>query len=220
MNKKYFFLLVLLLVAVAPVMAQDDDEALSKDEQIFRFVYVAPDNTMTQQRLLADLEDYRNHVVSEGSPAIFYLAAGQDPVIVKFNLGDDNSEDFDSQLMGYLRQSMSTNVEAGYDRQRILELFTRYNFLNEGGQIAYKQVQLNFHAGKTFWNSGNNETVIGALFFELNAAKFIGDENGEKMQFNVFFRCPPSRGDFDHEKPFGYINLDGINDKVIPQTKD
>lgn len=215
MKNKYLFLLLALTLMAIPVIAQDNSGDYS--EQVFRFIYVAPDNTMTQQRLLADLENHRNYVVSEGSPAIFYLASSHDPIIVKFNLDEDNSNDFDSQLLGYLKQSMSTNVEAAYDRQRIMELFGQYNFLDDEGFMNYKRVELNFHVGKSFWDFRNNESVISALFFELNAKKYVADE---KMQFNVFFRCPPSRGSFDREKPFGDINLDDINEVIIPQSTD
>lgn len=212
--KKFFFPLFLLLMSF-PVSAQD--EAEGDDAKTFRFIYVAPDNAMSQQRLLADLMNHRNYAVSEGSPAIFYLASSHDPVIVKFNLPDDNSDDFDSQFLGYLKQSMSVNVEASYDRQRILELFRQYNFIDDEGRMNYKKVEINFHAGKQFWEFHNNESVIGALYFELNARKYVKED---KMQFHVFFRCPPSRGSLDREKPFGDINLDNINENVIPQSTD
>lgn len=218
MKRKYVLLLFPLLTLALSAMAQEETDIDDGNEnKIFRFVYVAPDNTMTQQRLLADLNDHRNHVVSEGSPAIFYLASGHDPIVVKFKLDDDNSDDFESQMLGFLKQSMSTNVEASYDRQHIRELLSQYDFIDEEGNLTYKKMEFDFHVGNTFWSLHNNETVIAALFFEMNIAKYMEDD---KVQFNVYFRCPPSRGDYNREKPFGELNPDNINERVIPQSTD
>lgn len=234
MNNKYLLLLMLLLGLNIPIMAQEEQETEESEvedfetaesetveKKTFRFIYVAPDNTMTQQRLLAALNNHRNYIVSEGSPAIFYLASGDNPIIVKYNLDDESVEDsdnlFEKELLYYLKQSMSTNVEAGFDRQKIMELISQYDFIDEDGELSYKMTEFDFHVGKSFWDRGNNEAVIGSLFFALNAAKYM---NEGQLQFNVFFRCPSSKGSFDRDKPFGQLNFDDINRRIIPQTED
>ena len=225
MKKNYLLLFELLLGLNATTIAQNEQEndelesigTETEEKQTFRFVYVAPDNTMTQQRLFSALNNHRNHVVNEGSPAIFYMATGNNPIIVKFNLEDDNHNDFESEMLYYMKNSMSTKVEASFDRQKIIELINQYDFIGEGGELKYDKTEFDFHVGKTFWDQGNNEAVIGSLFFGLNAAKYINDG---RMQFNVFFRCPTSKGSFDRDNPFGNLNFDGINQKIIPQTED
>jgi hypothetical protein len=112
---------------------------------------------------------------------------------------------------------MSTKVEANYDRQRIMELLSQYDFVDEEGNCHYGKTEFDFHVGKSFWDRNNNEAVIGSLFFGLNAAKYM-DEG--QMLFNVFFRCPPSKGGIDREVPFGVQNVDNINHRVIPQAVD
>ena len=195
----------------------NDGTGSVKEKQVFRFIYIAPDNNMSQQQLLAALNDQRNHIVSEGSPAIFYLVSNDNPIVVKFNMEGDNSEEFESQLLYGLRQTMSWNVEAPFDRKNICKMLGEYDYVDASGNIKYERVELNFHVGKTFWDRGNNESVIAALFFELNAAKYIEDK---RMQFNVYFRCPPSKGVLDRDHPFGAMNLDDINQYVIPRVED
>ncbi len=225
MKKRYLLLFALLLGLNVSVMAQEEQQADELEpvesevqkKQTFRFIYVAPDNAMTQQRLFAALNDHRNHIANEGAPAIFYLASGNSPIIVKFNLANDNKADFENELLYYLKQSMSTKVEASYDRRRIMELINQYDFIDEKGELKYEKTEFDFHVGKAFWDRGNNEAIIGSLFFGLNAAKYI---NEGRMQFNVFFRCPTSKGSFDRDLPFGNLNLDNINQTIIPQTED
>lgn len=215
MKFKYLYLLLLLLPFAKPAAAQDEPEM---EAQKFRFIYVAPDNNMSQQGLINDLIDHYNHIVSEESPAIFYLSFRPEPVIVRFNTGkDDNPDDFEGELLYTLRQSMSYNVTPDYDRDAILEIMDKNNFLNEDGQKQYEEIELDFHVGKTFWDSGNNEVIIAPVFFDLNAAKYIADK---KMQFNVMFRCPQSKGSFNRDMPFGTMNPDEINQIVIPRVTD
>ena len=221
MSKKTIILGILSFFMALPAMSIEDSDLsqTSGNKQTFRFVYIAPDNNMSQQQLLADLNNHRNYVVLEGSPAIFYLVSNNDPLIVKFNMSGDNSDEFENQLLYNLRQTMSWSVDANFDRQKILSLFRQYDFIDNSGELVFDKVEFDFHVGKTFWDRGNNEAVIAALFFELNAAKYL-DEN--RMQFNVFFRCPPSKGTYDGEKPFGEMNLDDINSLIgtIIEKKD
>lgn len=223
MRNKYLFLAALFMVLNFTAMAQNEnetsDDALTMfdEKPTFRFIYVAPDNNMSQQQLLAALNDHRNHIVMEKSPAIFYLVSNNNPVVVKFNMEGDNSDEFDDSFLYNLRQSMSWNVDAGFDRKNILSMLTQSDFVDKSGEFNYDNVEFDFHVGKTFWDYGNNETVIAALFFELNAAKYM-DEG--RMQFNVFFRCPPAKGTLNRENTFGEMNLDNINQYVIPKVDD
>lgn len=222
MKSKYLYLLALLMSFTMSVSAQDDfggdTPQPTMDVEKFRFIYVAPDNFMSQQGLIDALLDHHNHIVSEESPAIFYLSFKPEPVVVKINTGkDDNPDAFESDLLYTLRQSMAYNVTPDVDRANILNLLNEYDFVDENNKLMVQDMEFDFHVGKSFWDAGNNESVISAVYFDINAKKFIEDG---KMQFNVIFRCPPSRGTLNRETPFGEMNLDDINVTVIPRVQD
>ncbi len=231
MKFKYLYLIILAFSAVLPAAAQEYTDSIEEEDVTatdiepeleapkFRFIYVAPDNNMSQQGLISALQDHYNHIVSEDdSPAIFYLSFRPEPIIVKFNTGEgDNPEDFEGELLNTLRHSMSYNVTPDFDRDKILEIMRENNFVTDDGAEKYSDIELDFHVGKAFWDAGNNEAIIAPVFFSLNAAKYIEDG---KMQFNVIFRCPPSKGSINRETPFGTMNLDDINQIVIPRVTD
>lgn len=218
MKFKYLLLTLLLLPFSLPAAVQQDNNEAEVEAGKFRFIYVAPDNNMSQQSLITDLTDHYNHIISEESSAIFYLSFRPEPVIVRFNTGkDDNPDDFESELLYTLRQTMSYNVAPDYDRARIMEIMDENSYEDEDGVRKYSDIELDFHVGKTFWDSSNNESIIAPVFFYLDAAKHIADKT---MQFNVMFHCPPSKGTFNRDTPFGTMNPDNINQIVIPRVTD
>lgn len=216
------YLLILLLMLAFPAIAQEDsfDDSMvpATEAQKFRFIYVAPDNTMSQKGLIEALVDHHNHIVSEDSQAIFYLSFKPEPIIVKINTGTgDNPDDFESELLYTLRQTMAYNVTPDLDRANILRLLNENDFVDEKNNFIKDNFEFDFHVGKSFWDSGSNESVIAAIYFDIDAKKYIEDG---KMQFNVIFRCPPSKGTLNRETPFGEMNLDDINVTVIPRVQD
>lgn len=222
MKIRYFYLFALLLTFALPVSAQEEvfDDGLEPtiEARKFRFIYVAPDNFMSQQGLIEALTDHYNHIVAEESPAIFYLSFKPEPVIVKLNTGNgDNPDEFESELLYTLRQSMSYNVTPDLDRTEILRLLNENDFVDENNRFIHDNMEFDFHVGKSFWDSGNNEAIIAAIYFDTDAKKYIDDN---KMQFNVIFRCPPSKGTLNRETPFGEMNFDDINATVIPSVQD
>ncbi len=222
MKLRYLYLFAMLLSLAMQATAQEDVIAYgpepTMEPQRFRFIYVAPDNNMSQNGLIEALVDHHNHIMAEESPAIFYLSYKPDPIIVKINTGKgDNPDDFESELLYTLRQSMSYNVTPDFDRSNILNLLNENEFIDENGKFIYENLEFDFHVGKVFWDSGNNESVIAAIYFNINAKKYIEED---KIQFNVIFRCPPSKGTLDRETPFGELNFDDINEIVIPRVQD
>lgn len=222
MKIKYFCLFALLLAFSLPASAQEDvtdyDEEPTMDARKFRFIYVAPDDYMSQKGLIEALTDHYNHIVMEGSPAIFYLSFKPEPVVVKFNTGNgDNPDEFESELLYTLRQTMSYNVAPELDRTNILKLLNENDFMDENNEFIHENMEFDFHVGKSFWDAGNNEAIIAAIYFNVDAKKYIEDN---KMQFNVIFRCPPSKGTLNRENPFGAMNFDDINATVIPSVQD
>jgi len=205
--KRSFFILAFLCLTMGfsmPMSAQDD---VPTSKQTYRFVYVALDTSIPLQALLKDLQDAYNHALLEG-PAIFYLANGSDPIVVKVNLSDDNRDDFDGRLMNWLRQNTASSVDGLFDKNRIQELLQNDNFINEEKNLIYGNVDFEFHVGQSFWTMSNNEVLIASLFFELDLSYYLAND---RFSFNVI--CPRSI-EIDERAPFGVLNPDNINEII------
>ncbi len=198
-------LLILFIVSVTPVAAQDDGITTGPEasSQSFSLVYVAPDADMPVQEIEKKLQTAWNRAVQNG-PTIFYLSQGrEEPVIVKVNIeGDDNRVDYDNVLIPTINQGVAHSVDGPHDKQQLLNLLNQHPIWGEDGVPLYKETNFDFHVGQDFWTTGNNETIIAALFFELNIKKYIP----ENFHFNVF--CPRSVTFNDDAGPFGALNPD------------
>ncbi|MBR0048664.1 MAG: hypothetical protein IJP74_04995 [Prevotella sp.] len=201
-----FTLLCLALLSSTPTMAQDEAET-TPSKQTFRFVYTAMDPSIPLQALLKDLQDAYNHALLEG-PAIFYLANGSEPIIVKVNMSDDNRDDFEERLLNWLRQNTSSSVDGSYDKQRILELLKEYNFVDNERNLIYGSTYFVFNVGQSFWTMSNNEVLIAAMYFELDLSFYLAND---RFRFNVI--CPRSI-EIDENNPFGILNPDNINETI------
>ena len=209
--------LTMMSLLATPVFGQED--VLENKEQTFRFVYIAPDRTVDIPTITSELKTLKDNTTANGYPAVFYLANGESPVIVEFNIGKNNQEDYERQLKYMIENNTSWRVESTFDRKRVENILSGYNVVDSNGNLTYSSTELSFHVGKNFWDNHWNEKLIGAIFFDLNVAKYIGTP---AFKFNVFFYCPPaydSNENYSREKPFGELNPDGINDKVTPIRK-
>jgi len=199
------FVLSILSLWVKPVAAQEEivTEATETASQSFSFVYIAQDSDMPVQEMEKKLQTAWNRAVQNG-PTIFYLSRGLDePLIVKVNTeSDDNRTDFDNALLPAINQGVSYSVDGPHDKQQILNLLQEHRIVGEDGAALYKETNFDFHVGQDFWTSGNNETVIAALFFELNIKRYISEE----FHFNVF--CPRTITYNEDAGPFGMLNPD------------
>lgn len=203
----FFFSLFCLLSTISmPVMAQDEVET-TPSKQTFRFVYTAMDTSIPLQALLKDLQDAYNHALLEG-PAIFYLANGSEPIIVKVNTSDDNRDDFEGGMLAWLKQNTSSTVDGSFDKKKILGLLSEYNFTDNEKNLIYGRTDFEFHVGQSFWNMSNNEVLIAELFFELDLSYFL---SSDRFSFNVI--CPRSI-EIDDRHPFGVLNPDNINELI------
>lgn len=196
------FVLVMLCGFATSVTAQENDPNKS-----FRLVYVAQDSSMPLEHLLETLRDAYNHAMVEG-PTIFYLANGNAPIVVKVNVKDDNRDDFEQKLLPSLQENVSRSVYGRVDKENIIKLLDEANFLDDTGELFHRANDLEFHVGENFFSMGNNEALIGALFFELNLSRYMG--NGT---FNINVFCPRSVD--EGINVFGVLNPDGVNQKVF-----
>ena len=212
MNRIYSILTALALLAgfTMSAWAQGDDDP---SQQTFRLVYIAHDNSMSVQALEKSLQDAYNHAMMEG-PTVFYMANGSNPIIVRINMADDNRGDFENVLLSSLRSQPNHTIDGSGDKRRIIEMLNQHNFVTTEGDLRYGQTAFEFFVGKSFWTNYNNETLIGALFFELDIVNFI---MGGRVSFNVY--CPRTFMPDNAQEPFGPLNPDGIN-QIISLHKE
>lgn len=210
--------LFLLMVASASAVAQTD-----KKEQSFRFVYIATDMSVDKKTLRDALKPLRDDAEVKSTATVFYLSNGSDPVIVEFNMNYESESQkesllansigmYDSKLIYSINNNLSQPAEADFDRSKVKELLSKYGVINEEGQSNYKDFFMDFHVGKRFWDMHRNESIIGALYFDLDFSKYYGNND---YQFVVNFYCPPAMDKYNHDKSFGDLNPDDMNRKVL-----
>lgn len=201
----YTLLLMMLAGWAIPVVAQEDytDEEQGTASQSFSLVYVAQDNDMPVPEIERKLDLAWNRAVLNG-PTVFYLSRGlDDPIIMEVDMvNEDVRKNFEETIIAAVNQNVSYTADGRRDKQRLLDILQDHPVLSEDGTPLYKETNFDFHVGKDFWETGNNETVIAALFFELNIIKYIPDE----FHFNVF--CPRSVTYNEEMGPFGALNPD------------
>ncbi len=203
------FIIVSLLTCFSNIVSAQNDD---KSRQTYRFVYVTSDAATTSVQALNErLKNTYNHALLDG-PAIFYLADGDSPHIVKINMEGENKEDFENKFLPLLNSTL--NIDGIADRKRIEKMISEFDFLNEDGIMSYKETIFEFYVGPTFWSNRFNELLIGNLYFDLNIKSFIDKPS---FFFNVF--CPTSMDGIDNKAPFGELNPDGINQKVTPARR-
>ena len=203
----------ILFAYVSPAIAQINGDEVAEtpeidpSQQMFSFVYVAWDKSMSLQTLLDNMRDAYNHALVDG-PTIFYLSCGSQPVVVCVNTPNDNRDNYEEGLLEVLRQQIEYSVDGLYDKQRIHELLEENNFVDDNGNLKYKRTDFAFHVGQKFWDMANNETLIASLFFELDMNRYIVSES-----FNANVYCPRAM-DMDVSHPFGVMNPDNVNEKI------
>lgn len=211
MKYKTLFLIVLLIAITIPVVAKNggaDNHAMSKN-QTFKFIYVAFDEGMNRDELSKSLKRHYEGLGDE--PAVFYYASSGRPIVVKCNMEGDNRNDFENII---LRNINNNNAGASVwdpqsDREKILSIFNQANCMDSLGKSNYEKIEFEFHVGSSFWKKGCNESLIAALFFELNVAQHLKDGT---MGFHVYYHAYEKyKG-----KPYGELNLDNINELATP----
>lgn len=206
--------LAMFVLCAGTVVAQEEtyEENMPAAPQSFSLVYIAQDTSMPIEEMEKKLTAAWNRAIY--NPTIFYLSRGRDePIIVKVNTEEVANQDgfeeyiqriqeeFDGKLIAAIKENVQYSVDGASDKWHLLELLREHPIVTPEGTPLYKETFVDFHVGQDFWTAGCNESVIAALFFELNFKQFVADN----FYFNVF--CPH---DLKHneEGPFGSLNPD------------
>lgn len=209
MKKTIYALLAFVMCSAMGMTALGADDGHDKGSRKFCFVYIAHDVNTPKQRLIDRLKMHQNEAYEEGEDVIFYLASGDDPIVVEYNVGKDNKEAFDEVLVGEINERISHDVDAIGDVERILELIDKADIMDENRNLKYYSVEFDFFVNPKFWTLGNNETVIGQLYYALDVPKV----QGSPIKF-MLYEAKEDRVSYPEGKPFGDMNPDGINQAV------
>lgn len=191
----------LLCQSVQLLFAQD------KSESDFTFYYVSHDRQTNVQSLSQELQRAFDDLKEYNNAGIFYLANGEEPVIVKVNLPDENEKDF-PHLIGEMQERLAHNISAGFDVDNILSIFEKSDFIDEQGALRYNSVNWNFYVTSSFWAMGYNESVIGTLFWTLD----MGELRANKEFYLNVLRSSSEDFKYNVLQPIGIKNYNGIND--------
>lgn len=205
--KKVFFCIFMVLCTLN---ASAQESTTNRD---FYFVYVDHEINTPIQRLIDRLKSQRRDISQTNASAIFYLPAGDQPVIVRMNLKDDNAADFDTLFVRELQEKNSHDVIAQIDIDKIVELFDENPIVGDDHQLLYSTVNFDFYVGEKFWNLKNNELVIAKLYFILGLDKFPSG----KVPFNIW-KNKDEKIDVSPETAFGKKNLGGLNQRLRLQN--
>ncbi|MBR4996047.1 MAG: hypothetical protein IKY82_08300 [Alistipes sp.] len=165
--KRIFTLLLALFICVS-VKAQDNT---NKD---LTFVYISHDENTPTQALISRLKEIYTDAMNypEDRAAIFYLTNGDHPIIVRMNVNNSNPKDFET-LVEDLQSKRAHDVFPETDCEKIIEIFSENDLLNEEGEPMFRSVEWNYYVNSTFWKLNNNEYVIATLYWVFEMEKMI-----------------------------------------------
>ena len=202
-----FFFVVILCTLALDIKAQDYSTTN------LHVVYIDHETTTPVSRLNNRLSTLRRDLGEVNDALIVYLANGSSPLVSLLNLPDAtgrnrDKEDAMNAIYDALQNVNSHNIIEREDRRLLLRLFDEFNFVDENGQLRFRNVTIDFYVGPSFWALGY-EKIISHLYVVLGIAKFPK----ERFAFNIFKPKGVNLG-YPEGKPFGDANIDGINQKL------
>lgn len=217
----FFTLATYSLFCVQTVKAQElDEKSDSTVAQSFTFVYIAQGSAEEMPIALMEKNLETAWGCIQKGAVIFYLSRGIDnPIIVKANVDgtgnyEKEREEFEEKILNSLREGIQYSVDGAHDKRRIFEILQEHEIVDSLGQPLYNETTFEFHVGQDFWDSGNNETVIASLYFELNIAELRKEAD---FHFNVFAPRKLSYNEVDG--PFGVLNPDDCSQYINLDTR-
>ncbi len=192
---KRFLIILFCLFAAMPVVAQD------RSNQTLTFVYISHDVNTDTQTLVARLKELFKDTINypDMRATIFYLTNGDNPIVVRVNLPDDNRKDFD-RIIYSLQNSRFHEVSPMTDLERIVQEFNENDILTDDGRRVYKNVDWIYYINSTFWKLHNNESVIAKLFFVMDMGQMIRDKY---MSLDFYYGEKSDAIKYDIKMPFG-----------------
>ena len=207
--KRLFYVLAILAFACNVANAQ-------KMPKSYSFYYIAHDKETPVGKLTEVLEEAAKYANRLSSPAIFYLANGDNPIVVKFNMEGENESDFKNLLLAELHAKDYHTPGGHKDVLRILDIIKEHDFIYDGMMVP--DTFFNFYVGKDFWERECNISVIAALYNILNIEHYMNDglmfEVNSHQAEEIISHCTTISGSSKKCNLFGEQDYNGMNDKI------
>lgn len=207
--KKLFYILAILAFACNVANAQ-------KMPKSYSFYYIAHDKETPVGKLTEVLEEAAKYANRLSSPAIFYLANGDEPIVVKFNMEGENESDFKNLLLAELHAKDYHTPGGHKDVLNILNIINEHDFIYDG--MLVPDTFFRFYVGKDFWERECNISVIAALYNILNIEHYMNDglmfEVNSHQAEEIISHCTTISGGSKKCNLFGEQDYNGMNDKI------
>ena len=196
---KKIIILLTCLLATCQLWAQES----AKKE--LSFIYIAHDeNTDTQALIQILKEQYENTIYYPDIRAtIFYLANGDEPIIVNVNTPNDNRNEFNNLIIS-LQSQISHDIIAESDVANIIQLMNDNDIITDEGESVYEYVIWSYYINSTFWKLGNNESIIAKLYFTLEMEELI---KSRYLTQYIYYSKSTDKIEYNLLKPLGNKNL-------------
>lgn len=204
---KKYFLFWMTLFLFPSIYAQE------KQDRELNFYYIAHDRSTNVQHLSRELQQQFDNLKEYDNVGIFYLANGEEPIIIQVNTPNENEKEF-PYIIGELQEKLGHDITAYYDVDRIISLFEEIPFLDEKRHLLYSSVNWNYYITSNFWSMLYNESIIGTLYWVMNMDELRRDED---FYINIL-RSSDDLIDFDKNNAIGIKNYSNINSNVAIVT--
>lgn len=188
-------------------MVEQHLSAQEKVDSDFTFYYISHDRQTNVQALTHELQQAYDELKEYDNAGIFYLANGEEPLIVKVNMPKENEKDF-PHLIGEMQEKLAHDISADYDVNRILSIFEESNFVDEQGSLLYNSVNWNFYVTSSFWTMTYNESIIGTLYWAMDMGELRANQ---EFYLNVL-RSSEDVVTYENGQAIGIKNYNGINE--------
>ena len=205
MSKNIFkYIFILLLALSSHAYGQDYD----KD---YYFVYITHDQT-SSGNLLRFLEQDYELAVDEDMECnfVFYLANGNNPILIEVNPEQPNKEEFD-KMLELIGRNERLECFVDEDMDRLMEYFAEHDFVDPDGIIKYESVSWRLYITPQFWNIESE--FISDLFWTFDCPTLY-QNNFPSFTFEIYLNKSTATLKYDKLKPFGISNMGNINNMV------
>lgn len=184
----------------------------------YQFVYIDHEVNTPVNQLCTKLKELYGFAEETGDALIIYLSTGIHSegycMLSLKNLKDVTEKNLDTEeafnnIIGALQNANYHAVDPKADVNNIINLFDTYSYQDENGSLTYKNVKLNFYVGSRFWTYGYEYMVLSYLYSLLDV---VNMPKGV-FTYNVMI-SHSDKPKYPEGKPFGDINLQGINENV------
>lgn len=158
---KRIFLICCGLIVSAVVFAQEG--------KVLSLYYFDHERSTPVRKLCAVIDDLFTTGASDANTDyILYLPNGENPFVVPCK--EEYRPEY-NRFLGELRDNRYHTIFPEDDIKHIVDLFSKYNYLDENGKRLYETVNVVFYIGQDFWLNGYTESLIAKLAFIMDWAK-------------------------------------------------